>query len=329
MKRVWILVVALMVLVALPSFSTEGDHGGVELDYSGDFRSFANYDFEADAGNAAVSRNRFQWKVAVDDYNSVLLRLHDANGNFLPADLGIHEFYLDTDFGAALGLPVALSGRFGFFEHYLTGWPRYTTVNRTNNAWVGDGIAEAFLIKLGFGPATLHYFNRTQSTDFMAGVNAAFAGVNAWLGYKSTYADLGGGDLAVEAAYALDFGDFTGNVSAAFKYGLGSEAWVYDFNLGAHYGMFHLGAGISGTDVEALDRLVAELRVSPMEAARIHAALYLLNGLGDLSVDIGATYNVGAAKFSLGYIIGEAIRVLPDNASYNAAGLYAGVTIAY
>jgi hypothetical protein len=349
MKKLWILLVALTVLAAMPIFASD-------VTISGDVRSFANYDFANPAGsNADISRERYQLSFAVDDYISLLLAFQGEGAHFASDDNGVVtsdpfavDFYtryvkLDADFGAALGLPVTLTGTFGYFETYMTGWYYWDTAGY---AWYYDwpnGVVGAYQntrgavqLNVGYGPVNLHYFTAPASDEFLVGADLSVFGVSLFLGYGATYI-IPAGDLSVEAKYDLAFGDVTGGVSAFFRYALGAGSEIsdnvandygYGANLGLNYGMFGLAAGFTGNNDDAFDNLIVEAAVMPLDPAKIAVAFLMENG-AFTGVDISASYAVGAAKFSAGYVIGDPMRVVPSMDNYTASGLYGGVTLAF
>jgi hypothetical protein len=350
MKKLWILLVALTVLAAMPIFASD-------VTISGDFRSFANYDFaNPELSKADISRERYQLSFAVDDYISLLLAFQGegshygsvVDGAVEAADASSVDFYtryakLDADFGAALGLPVTLTGTFGYFETYMTGWYYWDTAGY---AWYYDwpnsipGAYQtgfgAMQLNVGYGPVNLHYYTAPASDEFLVGADLSVFGVSLFLGYGATYW-IPAGDLSVEAKYDLAFGDVTGGVSAFFRYALGAGSaisdnvakdYAYGANLGVNYGMFGVAAGFTGNNDNAFDNLIVEAAVMPLDPAKIAVAFLMEDG-AFTGVDISASYAVGAAKFSAGYVIGDPMRVVPSMDNYTASGLYGGVTLKF
>jgi hypothetical protein len=338
MKKLSILLVALVVLAAIPSFSADVTMGG-------DFRAFSSYDFVDAVGMASVARNRVFLTAMVDDFTTV---------RFAPVvstdqAIGLYEFSLKSDFGKALNLPFSLVGTFGHFENYFTGWWA-----KDSSAWAHhrewpNGVLGAYQtdngamrVDAGFGPVNVHWWNDAIFENFVAGVDASFAGVGLWLAYGSAFADFGGGGLNIEAKYDLAFGDVTGLVAGYFRYCLGPNSlqagaagdWIYGANVGVGYGMFGVAAGLTGNIAYAVDNVVAEVTLAPIDPAKIAVAFFMGNG-EFYGVDISANYMVGPAMFGLGFVIagddaiGGEPYVFTGGGTYRAEGLYAGVKLVY
>jgi hypothetical protein len=308
--------------------------------FSGEFMNYMSGNF-TDPASGAFPKVELNMAAAVDDFNTVKLEI-DSEGGIGPA--AVDDFRLVTEIGAALGLPVDVTATFGFFDTYFTGWYYYEGSGWTWYYPWDNGIVEqgpntngAMQLDIGFGPATFHWYNDFAAQNFMVGLDAEFAGLTAWVAYGDTFQAVGEGELSVEAAYNLVMGDIDGNASGFFRYNLGTEAFTYGVNLGVDVSMFHVGAGLEGDDVDTLDNVVAEVKVTPMDPLTIHAGL-----LADLAatdplcgVDIGLSYMVGAAKLSLGYVIDTdngvtANIIVPSGDNYTVQdGLYLGVDIDY
>lgn len=332
MKKLWILLVALAMLGAVPLFASD-------VTISGELMNYAHYAF-GDGGGAAFPKVELNLSAAVDDFNTVQLEL-DSEGGIGP--VAVDDFRLNTDLGAALGLPISVKGTFGYFDTYFTGWYYYDASGWTwyydwDNLLVEQGpdTNGAMQLDIGLGPANLHWYNDFGGQDFMVGVDAAFAGLSAWLAYGSTFQAFGDGEMSVEAAYNMMLGSIDGNAGVFFRYDLGASAYTYGLNLGVGAGMFHVAAGLEGDDVDAVDNIVAEVKVTPLEPLTFAAAMFMdVGGTSAFTaVDLGLSYMVGAAKLSVGYVIGgedgTAVPVVSSGDNYSVAeGLYFGVYVAY
>jgi len=336
MKKLWILLVALAMVAAAPIFAAD-------VSLSGELQMNVGTDFKA-AQDIDWTKVELNLTSKIDDFNTLKLEFDAEHADF-PDAVKIDDIRLETDFGAALGLPITLKGTFGYFDTYFYGGYYWTTVYWTYNDFdlisPGNNLGGDMQIDLGLGPVTVHWYNDGAGDDFAVGAEASFMGASVYVDYAAEWADLANtGVLDAEAKYDLDFGDFTGGVGAFFSLGLGADTWAWGVNLGADYGMFHLGAGAAGTDADAFDLMVVEATVAPADPAMIYAALYVgdetaANGLDfadTYTIDIGGTYKVGGAKFGVGYQIGKGdVNTIAsgDNWGPDNGGLYAMVDVDY
>jgi len=326
MKKLWILLVVLAVMGAAPLFA--------DVTLSGEFMGYAAWDF-SNPGSYGFPKVEINGMAEVMDYNTLKFEL-DSEGADFPDNVAVDDFRLVTDWGAALGLPVGVTTTVGYFDTYFTGWYYYE-----NSGWAFyypwpnkllNQTAAGAQVDVAVGPVNVHWFNDYMGDAFMAAVDASFAGLSAWLGYGSTFGAFGDGTLAIEAAYnIMDMA----NVGAFFRYGLADSTFTYGANVGAGFGMFHVAAGLEGDDADALDNIVAEVTVAPMEAAKLAVAAFMdLGGAEKFAgLDVEADYTVGGATFALGYFY------VPDGAvqppaylgadQFGPDGLYAAFYIAY
>jgi len=328
MKKLWILLVAVAFLGAIPLFASD-------VTLSGEFMGFGSTDFNTMSG--AFPKVELNLSAAIDDFNTLKLEM-DSEGGDWPGNVGLDDIRLVTDWGAALGLPVGVKTTVGYFDTYFTGWYYYE-----NSGWAfyydwpnllvnqGPDANGAVQVDVAAGPVNVHLYTDGAGQDVMAGIDAAFAGLSFWLAYGTTYAAFGDGTLAVEAAYAIM--DMA-NVGAFFRYGLASEAFTYGLNVGADFSMFHVGAGLEGDDVDALDNIVVEATLAPVDPAKIAVVAYMdLGGEAFAGLDVSAAYKVGAANFILGYMyradgaVAAPVYFSADN--YSADGFYLGVDVDY
>jgi len=363
MKKLWILLVALALLATAPIFA--------DVTLSGEFMGYGSWDFSnsADPASAGFPKVELNLNAAVGDFNTLKLELDsegkdwsgwkDPDGNFTftdtnpdtgvvsevaiaPGNVAIDDLRLVTDWGAALGLPVGVTTTVGYFDTYFTGWYYYDSSGWTwyypwDNMVVEQGpkATGAVQVDVAAGPANIHVYH-DGDYNFMAGVDAAFAGASVYVAYGTNYATFGDGDLSVEAAYAIM--DIA-NVGAFFRYGLGDSAYTWGANVGAGFGMIHVAAGLEGDNVDALDNIVAEATLAPADAAKIWVAAYMdLGGASSFGgLDVGASYKVGAAEFALGYLYTPAATVAAEENppsffkgdQFAPVGLYAAFYVAY
>jgi hypothetical protein len=348
MKKLWILLVVLAVFGAAPLFA--------DVTLSGEFMGFGSTDFNTMSG--AFPKLELNLVAEIDDFNTLKLELDSEGGGF-PA-VAVDDIRLVTDWGKALGLPVGISTTVGYFDTYFTGWFYY---DASGWAWYydwPDGVIEkgpdangAMEVDITAGPVMIRWYNDAAGEDILASAEVTAAGLDVWLGYGTTFQDFGGGVLAVEAGYKLM--DML-NIGAFFRYSLGDNSiddpataeietgpynleendFTVGLNLGGDFGIFHAALGFEGDSVTDgfLDNGVIELAVSPVEAAKIAVVAFLdLGGEAFNSLDISASYMVGAAKFILGYQYvvdgGIATPVFASADNYAADGFYLGVYVPY
>jgi len=347
MKKLWILLVAVAMLGAAPLFA--------DVTLSGEFMGFGSTDFDTMSG--AFPKVELNLNAVIDDFNTLSLELDSEGsswsgwdsavpGTFVDDDgedvtvaarsVAVDDIRLVTDWGAALGLPVGVKTTIGYFDTYFTGWYYYDASGWTwyydwPNKLVNQGpdANGAVQLDVAAGPVNVHLYTDGAGEDFMAGLSGGFAGASFWLAYGTTYQAFGEGNLAVEAAYAIM--DIA-NVGGFFRFGLADSSWTYGVNLGADFGMVHAAAGLEGDSVDALDNIVVELALAPVDPAKIAVVAFMDLGGADAfsGLDVSASYMVGAAKFALGYAYapaGGATIVYPSGDNYAANGFYLGVDV--
>ena len=357
MKRLWIFLIALGLLCTAPLFA--------DVTLSGEFQWWTGGDFET-AWAQKFSKVELNGAAEIDDFNTLKFEFDSEGSDWsgwdsteatdfvdddgdpvtvAPRNVALDDIRLVTDFGAALGLPFGLKTTVGYFDTYFTGWYYYDSVGWTwyydwPNGLVNQGPSSAGAVQVDveFDPVNLHLYMDGEAADFMFGLDAAFAGLSAWLAYGWSGLDaIGEGGLSLEAAYnVMDMAD----VGAFFRYDLGGETWTGGLNAGASFGMIHAALGLEA-DSESdstLDNGVFEVSLSPSEAAKIAVAAFL--DLGEDSVagekfgglDVSASYMVGAAKFAVGYAYapeGGSVVVYPSGDNFAVNGLYFGVDVDY
>lgn len=335
MKKLAVLFIVLGLLAAaLPVMA--------EVEVKGEFWTFANYDFE-DPATAASSlvKAEVNLNYKVDEFNTVKLEL-DSEGGDWPDAVAVDDFRVVSDVGGAFKLPLKITTTFGYFDTYFTDWS-YVSMSGWEfyydwpNLLATDGpdVDFAWQLDVGVGPVNLHWWNDYLFERMMFGVNGGFGPVTAWATFQATFAEgLGEGTLGVEAKYAGKFGDLALAVPAFFRYNLGSSAFTWGAGVGVDYSMFHVAAGIEGDDVDALDNMVFDVSVAPMEGLKAAVSAYFdmhaANSFTGLAIEVRKS--LGALNAILGYVVGgkdkTAIPLYDDNAAF-ANGLYCGVAISY
>jgi hypothetical protein len=356
MKRLWIFLIALGLLCTAPLFA--------DVTLSGEFMGFAGGNFE-DPWDQSFPKIEFNGAAEIDDFNTLKFEFDVEGSDFsgytdetggnewldddgeeitvAPRNVALDDIRLVTDFGAALGLPIGLTTTVGYFDTYFTGWYYYDSVGWTwyydwPNGVVNQGptTAGAVQVDVAIDPVNVHLYMDGAAEDFMFGLDAAFAGLSAWIAYGWSGLDaIGDGGLAVEAAYnIMDMAD----VGAFFRYDLDASTWTGGLNAGASFGMIHAALGLEADSESAstLDNAVFEVSLNPAEPATIAVAAFM--DLGEDSVagekfaglDVSGSYMVGAAKFALGYAYapeGGSVTVYPSGDNFAVNGLYFGVDV--
>jgi len=343
MKKLLVLFVALgMLVAALPLMAISIAAQG--LDVAGEFWIFGNYDFTDPAtATSMVSKAEMNFVYKMDDFNTVKLEL-DSEGAAWTAgpNVQIDDFRIISDLGGAFKLPVKITATFGYFDTYFTDWS-YVSMSGWEfyydwpNLLATDGPDSDFAWQLdvGVGPVTLHWWNDYLFERMMLGVSGGFGPVTGWITFQDTFAEgIGEGILGLEAKYAGKFGDLGLTVPAFFRYNLDSSAFTWGAGVGVDYSIVHFAAGIEGDDVDALDNMVFDVSVAPMEGFKAAVSAYFnlnsANAFTGLAIELRKS--VGALTAVLGYVVGgedgTAIPLYDDNPAY-ANGLYCGVAISY
>lgn len=332
MKKLAVLFIVLLA-AALPALA--------EVDVKGELWMFANYDFATDPVAAASSFGKAEVNLnyKVDEFNTVKLEL-DSEGGDWNTNVAVDDFRLITDVGGVFKLPVKVTATFGFFDTYFTDWSYvsmsgwefyYDWPNKLAND--GPDKAGAWQLDVGVGPATIHWWNDFLFDRMMFGVSAAAGPISGWLTYQAPFNGLEG-DLGVEVKYSGEFGDLKLAVPVFFRYGVADEAYTYGGGIGVDYKIAHLAAGLEGDDADALDNVVVDVSVAPVEGLKAAISAYMdlasTNAFTALAIEVRKS--LGALNAILGYVIGGednvAVPVYDDN--YNVAnGLYAGLAISY
>lgn len=340
MRKMWILLIVLMV-VGLPMFAAD-------TAIKGNFLWMGNLDLDG-ADDASMLKARQKFDTKVDDNNQVYVEIRWDNGlapdQWNPAGARIKAFKLTTDLIGALGLdlPVSVKVEAGVWESDFMNWWYATQAGweYVNAAQYDQQQSQgAARLNVGFGPVTVYayhsFLDANGPTAFGAEGAVGPVGIEASY-YKDSTEEFADGSIAVEAKFAQDVGRMSVSVYPAFNYNLGAETYAWDISLGSTYQMVGLVLGFQGETDTVLRKVVAELNVKPVENVGLWATLYM--DLHDTAVtsafqglDIMASYQFGAAKFLLGYMLGgddgTLLPVFANNTAY-ANGLYAGIDCSF
>jgi len=344
MKKLAVLLVVLGLLaVSLPVVAKDLS----DLTVADTFWVFAQYDLSADpvTASSAFVKARIAFDVKADEFNQIYFQLKgDTIVGAGTTEILWRQAYLKTDLGAALKLPFGVKTTVGYFDTYFTNWS-YVSMS----AWefyydafgnqvvnYGQDKNAAFQLDTTFGPVNVHWYNDFLWTKMAVGADAAFGPVTAYLAFGSTFADLGSGLLTAEAKYSGKFGDLGIAVPVGFKYKLDPMFWSYSVGVAADYKMFHLAAGFEGDDTDALDNVVVDASIAPMEGLKAMVSLYLDLGAAASAdqlagVVIEIRKKIGVLDAVLGYAISDAVGSIPvyDDGWSVSNGLYGGFAISY
>jgi hypothetical protein len=324
--------------------------------FSGEYTWKGNYN--ADATVAGAVRERVNFDVKVDKFNelNVQWRFENLGTGITSAYLNnsLYNFKVITDIGAALALPVGVKLTTGYFDTYFTNWTYYTQsgfdfyytgVVGWNNklVYLGQATTGTAQLDVAAGPVNIHLAQDLGFANTLIGADASFAGIGVYVAYgaynyKNDTANFGKGDLSVELNYGLpEMSGFKASVAPYFRMSLDSAAaiaYTYGLSLGADYTMVHFAAGVQGDAKTALNNVVADLYLKPIDGLKAGASLYMsLSAPNALEgIDINASYAFGAAKVVLGYVVAgtdkNAISIFGDEFSV-ANGLYLVVNLGF
>jgi len=349
MKKLWMLLMVLALLAtAAPMFASD-------VTFSGRMIWSANYDPDFGAG-AGLVRFRPTLTAKIDDFNTLVAGFRAEGWNVVDptmtdiwTGLRVRDLYLTTDVTGALGLdlPITIKTTIGQWEPGFTDWAYASESGWENYYDWPNKIADVgpfdkqmtAQVDIGFGPAALHVYS-----DFlgfmMLGLSGGFGPVSGWLTYQAPASGFGDGILGVEAKYAGEFGDLKVGVPVFFRYELAdppSDGYQFTYGVGASvdYTMFHVAAGVEGDDVDALDNVVIDVGVKPLENLQLKVNTYLdLAATDALSgIDIQVNYMLGGTKLMLGYVVAgevttDAIPINGDTFGV-ANGLYMAVDVSF
>jgi len=352
MKKLWMLLVVLALLVtAVPMFASD-------VTFTGRMIWQAGFDPDASA-YAGLVRFRPNLTAKIDDFNTLVAGFRNdvafATGE---AGMRVRDLYLTTDVTGALGLdlPFTVKTTLGKWEPGYTNWAYVSESGWENyydwpNKLADFGPEEQGIlgVDIGFGPAAFHVASNFLGF-LMFGLSGGFGPVSGWVTYQApATGGLGFGDgiLGVEAKYAGEFGDVKVGVPVFFRYDLNdaaAQSYTWGVRVGGDYKMIHLAAGLEGDSDNALDNVVVDLSVAPVENLKVYGHLYM--DLGEdyaytgsnavttsfTGVDLGVSCKLGAPTIMLGWVVGnDDNNVLPINGdTFGVAnGLYLAVDVSF
>lgn len=259
----------------------------------------------------------------------------------------------DLTKSAGLGaLPLDVTLTIGLMDSVLTNWwydnngweweyggPAATpgtnwdamlvTINGDSN-FMGWGWA------VGVGPVTFHVVNDFKFQNTLLGAEASVMGLGVFVAYgvyneaaSNGGTDFSKGHLAIEAKYAVpEMSGFTLTPSGFFRYMAASpNDWVGGIDLTIAYQILKVIPGITFDNDKAPDHMSVTAKVKPIDPAEIYVGAYFDMKTPDnaplQALDIGASYQFGAFKLIVGYVIGGADQTT-DTTGVNALNPDAG-----
>jgi hypothetical protein len=324
MKKLLILSV-LLGLMALPMFASDVTFGGdVTFGWIGDFG-----DNEAEAGTLTTDI-----KATVDDYNSLVIEMDWLDAANIP-----DKAVVTTDLGMWLDLPVGLTANWGWDDpdvnefHSVSGYGNEEVFDFSK----GDYWGHQFLLSAGMLEVEVAFDPGRSGglADFgklLAGVavKEAIPGLNAEVyyyqggdlaeaegpdevlgtgddGVYTNTDDFDMGQIAVDAGYAGEFGDFALDAGVGFVYDMDDQAanaWAFGVGLSGAYSIATVTVGLDGNETDALAGLSATAEIAPFDMATIYAGMWYDAANSDLlEIDLGVNAHIGAAEAYLGYVV--------------------------
>jgi hypothetical protein len=283
----------------------------------------------------------------VDEYNTVTMEFWGSPGmgtaiNWPYGGWDLTAANLETDVGAALGLPVGLTTTIGNFwacgRKFEATWH---AIERWGG-WGGNGMdrqcnqINGVQAKVDFGVGNVAVGtsigeNFGPNVGETAPVMYAIVGLPE-LGPVDVEAYIyGTGDtefkpvIGANAKVAIEPVD----IAAGFDFDLDTSNWDYGVGARAGFGMFEVGAGLTGNNTDALDSVALEAGAELAELGAGTVGVDAGVGLGLFSgadtfqgAEISAYYKPGASTWRVGYIITSNNYAYLSVASLQDGGLF-------
>lgn len=335
MKKLLVIVAACALLLgfAVPAMADVSWGGGIIWSY------ITGFDHEA--GKAA---NGYYWSwtdvtYTPDDYNTV----YAAFGNYAGVGntWGTDQFYISTDVGSLLGLPIGVTNKAGMIAWATREWQASASgVEMFYEIWGGSALTGAingWSLGLDFGAATVTTY--MSIGDLGAGTPTIVA--------IAAIPEAGPADI--EAYYAIEGSDeFKGqfglnaklalgmiNAAVGFNYDVSetlANAWMYGVGVSLPVSIATISVGIDGDDVNILDDIgvVADASLTDMIGATVAAGLKLADGADTFQgLDASVYLSAGDATWRLGYIVTSNTYSFGSVAALLDGGLYTTVSISW
>jgi hypothetical protein len=325
MKKFTVLaVLALMVAVAMPVVATD-------LSWKGEFTYGSITDFtnaESAYGNAYYTLvghiddfNTINARIAAAFTNVAVVSVLDSSGTAQTVNAFnayLNKFYLDTDIGKALKLPIGLVTSMGWLD------PTFT--NYDPSGYGNEGVAgfdpgtrdsakilvtiAPVNVMLAFSPNSNALPLSTVNPLVLLDVYGAFGPISASAGWYATAlgATNGLGKLGLAVAFSQAFGDLTPTVDLEGYYDLtapAAKALGYGAGVKVAYTtMVSAAVAIDGWDAPGLDALSANVGFVPVKTfgADVGFKMNLATGASDFGLDISAWTLFGVSKLRVGYL---------------------------
>jgi len=287
------------------------------LRVSGEFTFGAITPFDAATANSGFYNMYVDFTLYVDDYNSVLFEVA-GNKTFTPGTFTVPYFELTTDVGKALDLPIGLKNTAGLTSLYsrkyeVTGLAYERAATRPfidPLAWkfAIDAMGKATITAgLGFGQGG-DLFNdigviveipaigpASAEAYYLSNNNADFKGI---LGFDVKATGLLNEMLSVAGGFFYDM------VEVAAE-----NPWFWGVGASVKYSKLTAGLSANGNNVDAFNVLGIDADYALTDVFGLQAGVGLAFADGAETfqgADIGAYAKIGAAKWSIGYVIADA-----------------------
>jgi len=313
----------------------------VDVNVGGEF--VLGYTATKEASHGAMPKIELNVDSTIDENTKVSMELDCEGDDFDSLNVSLDDFRLSSNILAALGLesPVSLELTVGYYDAFFKNWNYvsragvehyYSQPNLTALCLACPSAGETSGdIKIGFGDFALHYWNDFDFENMLAGVSGTVADFNFFASYGAPFKAAGEGYFWIDAGYSLNAGPVDLYLPAMFTYNTANEeldAYGWSSGIAADVDMVHASVGIGGVESSAIKNIIPEVSIAPVEGSDIFAIGYLDASADSVyqSIDVGASYKVGAMTLGLGGVIAADDTVYTalwsDTFSMNGSGFY-------
>jgi len=304
---------ALLGLLALPMFAADMSFGG---DVTFGFLT----DFSGDVETEKVDTT-IDFKGVIDDFNTLAISLDqienapETDGATSP---GLEKAFVKSDIGKWLGLPVGLVVQWGWDDPDWNAFGDITNYGNTgiyispDEYWGLDIVVTYKMLEfeLAGNPGAANVVADLGYLLAGLAVKEPIKGLNAELYYfqnASALDEFGEGQIAFDAAYALELGDIGLTAAPGFYYDMAAETYFWGLALQGTYSMFTANLGVSGNDVDFLDWLDFDVVAALLEGKLdVYAGVEMSFADGTdafQGLDIGVNANIGKVDAQVGYVV--------------------------
>jgi hypothetical protein len=338
MKKLLVIVAACALLLgmAVPAMADMSWGGGIIWSY------ITGFDPEAGKGASGYYWSWTDVTFTPDDYNTI----YAAFGSYAGfAKWGPDQFYVSTDVGSLLGLPIGVTNKAGMlvfaareFQASASGVEMFYEIWTSHlvagiNGWnlgldLGAATANVYIsIGDNFGavagqtaPAIAAIFNVPEAGPADIEAYYIIKGSTEFKGVFGANAKLALGFMDAAVGFAYDVAETTG------------WDWMYGVGVSLPVSIATLSVGIDGDSADILDDvgIVADAGLTDLFGAT--AAVGLALGEGDdafQGADVSAYLTAGDATWRLGYIITDLGYAWGSVAGLPEGGLYTTVSISW